>query len=54
MKEVIPSVFMNDSGTFMRLECFEDGKLVDRITVKVDKTDEERLIDFFYKSKLDK
>lgn len=46
MKELVPTVFSNDSGTYLRLEFFIDGKLVDRITVKVDKIDEENILKF--------
>ena len=49
MKEIVPSVFNNGEGVYLRLECFEDGNLLDRITIKVDKMDEENLIDFFDK-----
>ena len=49
MKEIVPSVFNNSEGLYLRLECFEDGNLVDRITIKVDRMDEEKLIDFFVK-----
>lgn len=49
MKEIVPSVFNNGEGVYLRLECFEDGNLLDRITIKVDKMDEENLIDFFVK-----
>ena len=49
MKEIVPSVFNNSEGLYLRLECFEDGNLVDRITIKVDKNDEELLTQFFIK-----
>lgn len=49
MKEIVPTVFNNGSEVYLRLECFEDGNLIDRITIKVDKMDEENLIDFFIK-----
>ena len=52
MKEIIPTLFNNGEGLYLRLECFEDGNLVDRITIKVDRMDEENLINFFIKTDL--
>lgn len=48
-KELIPTVFNNSDGTYLRLELFEGDKLVDRITIKVDRNDEEELTKFFIK-----
>lgn len=52
MKEIVPTIFNNGEGLYLRLECFEEGNLIDRITLKVDKIDEEKLIDFFIKTDL--
>ena len=48
-KELVPTVFNNSEGTYLRLEFFKDNELVDRITLKVDKNDEELLTQFFIK-----
>ena len=48
-KELIPTVFNNSEGTYLRLEFFKDNELVDRITIKVDRNDEETLKQFIIK-----
>lgn len=48
-KELVPTVFNNTEGTYLRLEFFKDNELVDRITLKVDKNEEETLKQFIIK-----
>ena len=49
MGELIPTVFSNGTGTFLRLEYFDGENLVDRITIKIDRMDEEAVKQFFIK-----
>lgn len=48
-KELVPTVFNNSEVTYLRLELFEGDKLVDRITIKVDRNEEETLKQFIIK-----
>ena len=46
-KELVPTIFNNTEGTYLRLELFKDNVLIDRITIKVDKSEEKLLTQFF-------
>jgi len=46
-KELVPTIFTSDGETFLRLEYFNKEELVARITIKIDKDEEENAKQFF-------